>query len=58
MASAAVAVGVLVNDFGATFLALGALALGAFLAFSWAQRPGAAGTERNQDLPIGKVKMV
>ncbi|HSD23645.1 MAG TPA: hypothetical protein VLB79_04890 [Solirubrobacterales bacterium] len=36
-ACAAVAVGVLVNDSGATFLVLGALALGAFLALAWAQ---------------------
>jgi len=37
-ASAAVAVGVLVNDSGATFLVLGGLALGAFLAYAWSQR--------------------
>jgi hypothetical protein len=36
-ACAAVATGVLVNDSGATFLVLGSLALGAALAFSWAQ---------------------
>jgi hypothetical protein len=36
-ACAAVAVGVLVNDSGATFLVLGSLALGATLAFAWAQ---------------------
>ncbi len=36
-ACAAVAVGVLVNDAGATFLVLGSLALGASLAFAWAQ---------------------
>ena len=36
-ACAAVAVGVIVNDSGATFLTLGALALGAALAFAWAQ---------------------
>jgi hypothetical protein len=40
-ACAAVAVGVLVNDSGATFLTLGTLALGATLAFAWAQ----AGTD-------------
>jgi hypothetical protein len=34
---AAVGVGVLVNDSGATFLVLGSLALGATLAFAWAQ---------------------
>jgi hypothetical protein len=38
-ACAAVAVGVIVNDSGATFLTLGALALGVFLAFAWSQRP-------------------
>jgi hypothetical protein len=32
---------VLVNDSGATFLVLGSLALGASLAFAWAQAPGA-----------------
>ena len=36
-ASVAVAVGVLVNDSGATFLVLGGIALGAFLAYAWAQ---------------------
>ncbi len=36
-ACAAVAVGVLVNDSGATFLVLGSLGLGAALAFAWAQ---------------------
>jgi hypothetical protein len=36
-ACAAVLVGVLVNDSGATFLVLGSLALGATLAFAWAQ---------------------
>jgi hypothetical protein len=36
-ACAAVAVGVIVNDSGATFLTLGAIALGAFLAFAWSQ---------------------
>ncbi len=40
-ACAAVATGVLVNDSGATFLVLGSLALGATLAFAWAQ----AGTD-------------
>jgi hypothetical protein len=39
-ACAAVAVGVLVNDSGATFLVLGSLALGATLAFAWAQAGG------------------
>jgi hypothetical protein len=36
-ACAAVGAGVLVNDSGATFLVLGSLALGATLAFAWAQ---------------------
>jgi len=36
-ACAAVALGMLVNDSGATFLVLGSLALGATLAFAWAQ---------------------
>jgi hypothetical protein len=36
-ACAAVAVGVPVNDSGASFLALGGIAVGAFLAFAWAQ---------------------
>jgi hypothetical protein len=36
-ACVAVAVGVLVNDSGGTFLVLGSLALGATLAFAWAQ---------------------
>jgi hypothetical protein len=36
-ACAATAVGVLVNDSGASFLVLGSLALGAFLAFAWSQ---------------------
>jgi hypothetical protein len=39
-ACAAVAVGVLVNDSGATFLVLGSLALAATLAFAWAQAGG------------------
>ncbi len=39
-ACVAVAVGVLVNDSGATFLTLGVLALGAALAFAWARAPG------------------
>jgi hypothetical protein len=38
-ACAAVLAGVLVNDSGATFLTLGALALGAALAFAWGQVP-------------------
>ncbi len=38
-ACAGVAAGVLVNDSGATFLVLGAIALGAALAFAWARTP-------------------
>jgi hypothetical protein len=38
-ACVALATGVLVNDSGASFLTLGALALGAFLAFAWSQAP-------------------
>jgi hypothetical protein len=38
-ACAAVAVGVLVNDSGATFLVLGSIALGATLAYAWSQAP-------------------
>jgi hypothetical protein len=47
-ACAAVAVGVLVNDSGATFLTLGALALGAFLAFAWSQAPEFSSSPRNR----------
>ena len=36
-ACAAVAVGVLVNDSGATFLVLGSLGMGVFLAYAWSQ---------------------
>jgi hypothetical protein len=39
-ACAGVAVGVLVNDSGATFLVLGSVALGATLAFAWSRAPG------------------
>ncbi len=53
-ASAAVAVGVLVNDSGATFLVLGSLALGATLAFAWAQAPGTDPKPmRNRETPGG-----
>jgi hypothetical protein len=45
-ACAAVAVGVLVNDSGATFLVLGGLALGAALAYAWSQAGEVAPTER------------
>jgi hypothetical protein len=46
-ACAAVAAGVLVNDSGATFLVLGGLALGAFLAYAWAQTGEIGGSRRN-----------
>ena len=46
-ACAAVAVGVVVNDSGATFLVLGGLALGAFVAFSWSQAGEIGGSPRN-----------
>jgi hypothetical protein len=46
-AGAAVVVGVLVNDSGATFLVLGALALGAFLAFAWSQTGEISSSPRN-----------
>jgi hypothetical protein len=46
-ACAAVAVGVLVNDSGATFLVLGALALGAFLAYAWSQAEEIRTSRRN-----------
>ncbi len=53
-ACAAVAVGVLVNDSGATFLVLGSLALGAALAFTWAQAPGTdPQSPRNRETPGG-----
>jgi hypothetical protein len=45
-ACAAVAVGVLVNDSGVTFLVLGGLALGAAVAYAWSQAGGMAFTER------------
>jgi hypothetical protein len=53
-ACAAVAVGVLVNDSGASFLVLGALALGACLAFAWSQTPGAfSSSPRNSHVSSG-----
>jgi hypothetical protein len=47
-ACAAVAVGVLVNDSGATLLTLGALALGAFLAFARSQASEFSSSPRNR----------
>jgi hypothetical protein len=52
-ACAAVAVGVLVNDSGATFLVLGSLALGAFLAFAWSQVGEFGGAPRNPEADRG-----
>ena len=52
-ACAAVAVGVLVNDSGATFLVLGSLALGAFLAFAWAQAGEIGSSPRNPETEHG-----
>jgi hypothetical protein len=46
-ACAAVGVGVLVNDSGATFLVLGSIALGAFLAFAWSQAGEMGSSPRN-----------
>jgi hypothetical protein len=46
-ACTAVAVGVLVNDSGASFLVLGSLALGAFLAFAWSQAGEIGSSPRN-----------
>jgi hypothetical protein len=50
---AAVAVGVLVNDSGATLLVLGALALGAAVAFAWSQAQGFSSSPRNARVPSG-----
>jgi len=47
-ACAAVAVGALVNDSGGTFLVLGGLALGAFLAYAWAQTGEIGDSSRNR----------
>jgi hypothetical protein len=52
-ACAAVAVGVLVNDSGATFLVLGSLALGAFLAYAWAQAGEIRSSPRNAPVSDG-----
>ena len=52
-ACAAVAVGVLVNDSGATFLTLGALALGASLAFAWVQASRFSSSPRNLSVSDG-----
>ena len=52
-ACAAVAVGVLVNDSGATFLTLGALALGASLAFAWVQASRFSSSPRNVSVSDG-----
>jgi len=52
-ACAAVAVGVLVNDSGATFLVLGSLALGAAVAFAWSQAQAFSSSPRNGRQPSG-----
>jgi hypothetical protein len=52
-ACAAVAVGVLANDSGATFLVLGGLALGAFLAFAWSQAGEISSSPRNAGVSGG-----
>jgi hypothetical protein len=52
-AGVAVGVGVLVNDSGASFLTLGALALGAFLAFAWSQAPRFSSSPRNRGAGAG-----
>jgi hypothetical protein len=52
-ACVAVAVGVLVNDSGATFLVLGSLALGAFLAFAWSQAGEIRSSPRNRRVGTG-----
>jgi hypothetical protein len=52
-ACVAVAVGVLVNDSGATFLVLGSLALGAFLAFAWSQAGEISSSPRNERAGAG-----
>jgi hypothetical protein len=52
-ACAAVAVGVLANDSGATFLVLGGLALGAYLAFAWSQAGEISSSPRNAGVSGG-----
>jgi hypothetical protein len=52
-ACAATVAGVLVNDSGATFLVLGSLALGAFLAYAWAQAGKIADSPRNPGRAAG-----
>jgi hypothetical protein len=52
-ACTAVAVGVLVNDSGASFLVLGSLALGAFLAFAWSQAGEIGSSPRNSEADRG-----
>jgi hypothetical protein len=52
-ACAAVALGVLANDSGATFLVLGGLALGAFLAFAWSQAGEISSSPRNAGVSGG-----
>ncbi len=52
-ACAAVAVGVLVNDSGATFLVLGTLALGASLAYAWSRTGEIRSSPRNASVSDG-----
>jgi hypothetical protein len=52
-ACTAVAVGVLVNDSGASFLVLGSLAVGAFLAFAWSQAGEIGSSPRNPEADRG-----
>jgi hypothetical protein len=52
-ACAAVAVGVFVNDSGASFLVLGSLGLGAFLAFAWSQAGEIGSSPRNPEADSG-----
>jgi hypothetical protein len=52
-ACAAVAVGVLVNDSGASFLVLGAIALGASVAFAWSQAATFSSSPRNAEAGHG-----
>jgi hypothetical protein len=52
-ACAAIALGVLVNDSGATFLVLGGLALGAVLAYAWSQAGEIGSSPRNPRVDPG-----
>jgi hypothetical protein len=52
-ACAAVIVGTLVNDSGASFLVLGGLALGAAVAYAWSQATAFDSLPRNERVPSG-----